>query len=437
VTITKYEFSRKYSNNNGLTWSSRANLGYTNTSLKFGRVIMRGTDKFYIWYDHYVREVNYNINGGGRTTAFSQSQPLIGNWCITVDNSNKVHLMLKEQPSGQSVQLNHVIYDGVNWSSKTNVADGTESDLAYDFTLTRRGNTLYLFRANSNRKTIKLRVYSGGWGGYSSVHTTTYNTGRFNSPENLPTSGLRYIAFFEDNFATINLFRQREEVSDTISVEIEEDADDGTETDDTSWDSSVLKVGENPSGSNSYDVALRFNNIFIPQGATINSCKLNLVGNENSSGESVDTIIKGIKEANAGAIDSDNRPSQRNKTTANVAWSIPDRSINVEQSSPDLKTIIQEIVNQSGWASGNSLILVLEDNANTDKDARFVDSGEFIENPWYDVYGTSVLVQYWKDWASSIDAAGVRSIYFVIENLTGELITARLRMRAYAVWQNL
>ena len=49
--------------------------------------------------------------------------------------------------------------------------------------------------------------------------------------------------------------------------------------------------------------------------------------------------------------------SARIKTSASVSWTPEDQSAGAEYTSPDIKAIIQEIVNHPNWKPGNSLAL--------------------------------------------------------------------------------
>lgn len=54
------------------------------------------------------------------------------------------------------------------------------------------------------------------------------------------------------------------------------------------------------------------------------------------------------------------------RTTAQVTqtWTT-DTVTSSNYDTPDLKTIVQEIINRAGWASGNAIILFIRDNAST------------------------------------------------------------------------
>lgn len=55
--------------------------------------------------------------------------------------------------------------------------------------------------------------------------------------------------------------------------------------------------------------------------------------------------------------------SSRTVTTAGVNWSPPVwgvvKAAGVDQRTPNLSGILQEIVNRSGWASGNSMVIII------------------------------------------------------------------------------
>ena len=74
--------------------------------------------------------------------------------------------------------------------------------------------------------------------------------------------------------------------------------------------------------------------------------------------------VRGEKSANPGTfIGTVNNITGRTPTTASVAW-VPVGwstigAAGLDQRTPDLTTVIQEIVDQGLWASGNSLVIVV------------------------------------------------------------------------------
>jgi hypothetical protein len=103
---------------------------------------------------------------------------------------------------------------------------------------------------------------------------------------------------------------------------------------------------------------MRFQNIQIPKGATILSAYLKIKSNYTPDEwyPPYNTLIRGQKSPNASTFvasitDYDNRP----RTTAEAIWSIMTWNSGVLYTSSDIKTIAQEIIDQSAWMSGNSM----------------------------------------------------------------------------------
>ena len=109
------------------------------------------------------------------------------------------------------------------------------------------------------------------------------------------------------------------------------------------------------------DLGLRFQSVNIAQGATIQSAFLDFTTrNRNTSRANV--TIKGLNIGNTNTFSSTRRDlSSRATTNAIVAWDgIPGTARNKLFSSPDVATIVQEIVNRSDWQSGNAMGLVIK-----------------------------------------------------------------------------
>jgi hypothetical protein len=110
-------------------------------------------------------------------------------------------------------------------------------------------------------------------------------------------------------------------------------------------------------------VGMRFNGIQIPPGATITNAYVQFQVDETSAG---DTSLKIEAEAidNAPAfVSAKNNISNRSRTAANMEWSpLPWMTVGeagIDQRTPDLSSIIQEVVNRTGWVPGNSIVLVV------------------------------------------------------------------------------
>jgi len=109
---------------------------------------------------------------------------------------------------------------------------------------------------------------------------------------------------------------------------------------------------------------LRFINIDIPNGAIINSAILTFTGYTVSASIGVPPNVSIYAEANdnPSALKFNNFDiSNRRSTTAVVAWNNPIAfQVNTEHNSPSVVTIIQELINRTGWERGNAINFILD-----------------------------------------------------------------------------
>ncbi|RTE51706.1 hypothetical protein EHW67_19910 [Arenibacter aquaticus] len=111
-------------------------------------------------------------------------------------------------------------------------------------------------------------------------------------------------------------------------------------------------------------VGIRFQNINIPQGTTILSASIQFTTDETNSG-STSVTIRGEDSDNANIFASSNyNISARTLTTASVTWSnIPTWNsvgqAGANQQTPDITSIVQEIVNRGGWSSGSAMAFII------------------------------------------------------------------------------
>ncbi|HZZ72519.1 MAG TPA: LamG domain-containing protein [Pirellulales bacterium] len=101
----------------------------------------------------------------------------------------------------------------------------------------------------------------------------------------------------------------------------------------------------------------RFTNVTIPKGATIVSATITYTAAATDS-SSATVIIYGEDTDNAASYTAGT--TGRNLTSSYITWS-PIASWTAEStySTPELKTLLQTIVNRSGWVSGNAVSLIM------------------------------------------------------------------------------
>jgi hypothetical protein len=110
-------------------------------------------------------------------------------------------------------------------------------------------------------------------------------------------------------------------------------------------------------------VGIRFVGVSIPQGATIVDAYLQFQVDETGS-DSTSLTVQGQAIDNApGFSTAAWNISSRSRTAAGVSWVPPDwltaGEAGLDQRTPNLSSVIQEIVSRPGWVSGNSLVIII------------------------------------------------------------------------------
>lgn len=135
-----------------------------------------------------------------------------------------------------------------------------------------------------------------------------------------------------------------------------------------SWSttSGNIPVGRSFGGSD-YISAIRYNNVTIPQGDTINSATLTF--------NSISTISKsryvkvyGFAEDNTSDLSTD--ASARPRTTTAIDWDEPPVGFQ-EDRTVDVTAIVQEIIDRTGWVSGNNLGFIIVNDGSANDEAHF------------------------------------------------------------------
>ncbi len=114
---------------------------------------------------------------------------------------------------------------------------------------------------------------------------------------------------------------------------------------------------------NDQKVGMRFNAVDVPRGSAIVNAYIQFQVDETTSGDTSLTI-RGEDTDNAPTFtNSGGDISSRNTTTASVSWfPIPwmtKGEAGVDQRTPNLAAVVQEIVNRPGWSSGNSMAMIV------------------------------------------------------------------------------
>ena len=149
----------------------------------------------------------------------------------------------------------------------------------------------------------------------------------------------------------------------TVEVRVAASSDDAEERPSTSVTLTSSDLEMSLDGSNEQIVGIRFTGLNIPAGATIQNAYIQFQADEANS-EVTELTISGEDVDNATTFESTSgNISSRSTTAVSVPWS-PAPWTTIGEAGPDQRTsnirsVIQEIVNRSGWSSGNSLGIII------------------------------------------------------------------------------
>jgi|GEM_PF-1883226 len=160
----------------------------------------------------------------------------------------------------------------------------------------------------------------------------------------------------------------------TVSFQVSAADDDGFAWSATDQDTTAgyLMIGDDRTYSPPYYLsAMRFTNINLPRSAHITAADLKI----SSLADGYRCQIYGVIQAEAAddAADFSSRYiGSITKTTAAVDWDYKHKwSANTYYTSPDLASVIQEVINHPGWSSGNSLAVLYGTRAESGKSRMF------------------------------------------------------------------
>jgi len=207
--------------------------------------------------------------------------------------------------------------------------------------------------------------------------------------------------------------------------------------------------------NNQQAVGVIFRNVQIPVGATVTNAYVQFTCDDNDNVEGPLSIdIHGFKEANTSAPFTADLfgVTSRPATTATVNWQCPVWEVVDErgplEATPDIKSIIQEIIGISGWASGNNLGVkftnsetlkihreaeAFEDNNGTGAAELFV---TFTTGTQVNEIGEKVTNLVYPNPAEGriiISNSSSERFGYAIYNITGQLVTSRTNLKGSTI----
>ncbi len=141
-----------------------------------------------------------------------------------------------------------------------------------------------------------------------------------------------------------------------------------------------------PEDQNILTTGLRFRSIEITAGARIDSAFIVVYAHEGKSSDDIAQItIAGCAEDDAGTFTESALIDARSRTSASVLWEVDEEwEIWEPYRTPDIRSIVQEIVDRSGWKTSNDMAFMLlgQNQGPSDfENAREFESFENISDP--------------------------------------------------------
>jgi len=237
------------------------------------------------------------------------------------------------------------------WHFNNETNFGENSSLAYDWSGNQNNQTC----SGSICPTINVNGKFGS--AFEFDGTDDYLTKSYDSEFDFGTGKLTIIGWFNSTGASSGVGNISSQTS-TGTDDAEEPSNGDTDTGST--DLEMVYDGADQI------VGMRFQSINIPQGATITNAYIRFVEGSESDTGATSLTFWGEDIDNPTTFSTAGSPdyniSGRTKTTAAVNWtSIPswNNAQGTLHDSPALTTIIQELVDRSGWSSGNSMVLIV------------------------------------------------------------------------------
>lgn len=147
----------------------------------------------------------------------------------------------------------------------------------------------------------------------------------------------------------------------TFSRQIVNGTDDVEDRSDNqiSTGNSGLYMSYDKNSGGQRQVGLRFTNVQLPKNASITSAHLEFVA-KSAGSDSLSLTIAGLAQDNPASFYAPGVVRKASKTAATVSWpNVESWTSERTYRSPDIRSIVQELVNRSGWSSGNSMAMAV------------------------------------------------------------------------------
>ena len=145
----------------------------------------------------------------------------------------------------------------------------------------------------------------------------------------------------------------------TLRVPVKSAADDAEETRNGSVKLTSSLLDLRAQGGVLQLIGLRFQNLQVPPGAKIENAYVVFKAGVKDT-QAVTLEVYGEASDNAQTFSITSSPSRRTKTSATSAWTPSSWTVGNFYQTPNLASVVQEVVSRSGWQSGNALALFVD-----------------------------------------------------------------------------
>ena len=154
----------------------------------------------------------------------------------------------------------------------------------------------------------------------------------------------------------------------TVNLQVGAGLDDAHEDDDnTDFDATgdTVEARGNTLQGSRRNAGWRFTSVAITQADTIDAATM-VIFATSTGFDDANVDIFGNDVDNAANFSDEADVTDRTLTAASVAWVADSLGFGTE-TSPEIKTVIQEIINRGSWASGNALVTMFRGKSDVDK----------------------------------------------------------------------
>lgn len=195
---------------------------------------------------------------------------------------------------------------------------------------------------------------------------TVFSNGNMIGTPRASDAGInRFFIRVTDANGSINIARIEINVSPVIISAISSSADDAEESASGSVNltsTDLELVNDSASGAGDQIVGLRFSNIDIPQGAIIKEATIQFAADESQSEDTRLLIHAEASDHSAPFTANAFNISSRPRTRLSVVWTPPPWTVgetNLNQRTPNLAGVLQEVISRPGWKSGNAVSFII------------------------------------------------------------------------------